>query len=364
MLGEVQSKCKHIANALIKPSVKDELHRVSLVKGARATTAIEGNTLTEEQVEQQIEGTLRLPPSKEYLATEVQNILDAFNRIKAEAFENGPQPLTAEEILGFNRAILEGLPLSEGVAPGAIRTYSVGIERARYRGAPAEDCKYLLQKLCDWINTDFASGRKEDQIALAVIAAILAHLYLAWIHPFGDGNGRTARLIEYRILLNAGVVTPVAHLLSDYYNETRPTYYQELKEASESGGDVIPFIRYAIGGLVEGLREQVTFIGVQQVHDSWINMIHDLFRGKKGATGQRRKELVLAISREAKPIPVVEMVESIPKAARLYAGLSNKTMTRDITALKDMNLIVVQEGKVYANYELMRAFLPAKVARD
>ncbi|WP_433223897.1 Fic family protein [Dactylosporangium sp. CS-047395] len=47
---------------------------------------------------------------------------------------------------------------------------------------------------------------------LAMIKAMLAHLYLAWIHPFGDGNGRTARLIESQLLLQAGVPVPAANV--------------------------------------------------------------------------------------------------------------------------------------------------------
>jgi hypothetical protein len=55
-----------------------------------------------------------------------------------------------------------------------------------------------------------------------LIAAVVAHVYFEWIHPFGDGNGRTGRLIELKLLLEAGVPQPAAHLLSNHYNATRP----------------------------------------------------------------------------------------------------------------------------------------------
>lgn len=55
----------------------------------------------------------------------------------------------------------------------------------------------------------------------AIFKAVVAHLYLAWIHPVGDGNGRTARLVEFQILLSSGVPSPAAHLLSNHYNQTR-----------------------------------------------------------------------------------------------------------------------------------------------
>ena len=57
---------------------------------------------------------------------------------------------------------------------------------------------------------------KEHATAYAILKAIFAHLYLVWIHPFGDGNGRTARLLEFHILTAASLPYPVTHLLSNY----------------------------------------------------------------------------------------------------------------------------------------------------
>jgi Fic family protein len=76
-----------------------------------------------------------------------------------------------------------------------------------YRAAPAEDCKYLLDRLVDWLNgPTFVHADPEIQFALILAKAVYAHLYLAWIHPFGDGNGRTARLLEFVILASSGLV--------------------------------------------------------------------------------------------------------------------------------------------------------------
>ena len=61
LLGEAASKCEHIAGVPLRPSVAQELHRLYLAKGALATTAIEGNTLTEKEVLQHLEGKLKLP---------------------------------------------------------------------------------------------------------------------------------------------------------------------------------------------------------------------------------------------------------------------------------------------------------------
>ncbi len=68
------------------------------------------------------------------------------------------------------------------------------------------------------------------RFAVTVAKAVLAHLYIAWIHPFADGNGRTARLVEFQILAQSGLIPlPAANLLRDHYNKTRDRYYAELR---------------------------------------------------------------------------------------------------------------------------------------
>ena len=80
-LGECASKCRHIATTPLRPDLRRRLHEVYLAKGVRATTAIEGNTLSEEEVRQAVRQTLSLPPSRESLHQEVGNIIDACNLI-------------------------------------------------------------------------------------------------------------------------------------------------------------------------------------------------------------------------------------------------------------------------------------------
>jgi Fic family protein len=113
-----------------------------------------------------------------------------------------------------------------------------------YRGAPAEDCEHLLERLCEWLNGQDFTPREGMDAIYAILKAVVAHLYLAWTHPFGDGNGRTARLIEFHILLSAGVPSPAAHLFSNHYNLTRAEYYRQLDRASKSGDDLIPFLSH------------------------------------------------------------------------------------------------------------------------
>ncbi len=358
LLGEAASKCEHIAGVPLEPKIADDLHRLYFARGAAANTAIEGNTLTEDQVRQQIQGTLQVPPSKEYLRQEVQNVVDACNHIEVYARTDGGG-LTLERIEEFNRLVLRDLQLEEGVVPGAMRTHSVVVGNGVYRGAPAEDCEFLTGELCTWL--DGLQGSPGQEIPIGIVKAVLAHLYLAWIHPFGDGNGRTARLVEFLILLAAGVPTPAAHLLSNHYNQTRSEYYRQLDRASKSGGDVLPFIQYAVQGFVDGLREQLGVIRKQQWNVAWQNYVHEQFRDKKdGEVTSRQKHLVLDLSDEPEGEAVhISMVALLtPRLAQSYASKTLRTVERDIKALQEMDLVKRTGLGVVANREKILAFLP------
>ena len=74
LLGEARSKCDHISQTPLRPETAEQLHMLYLAKGALATTAIEGNTLSEREVVDILKGESQLPASKQYLATEINNI--------------------------------------------------------------------------------------------------------------------------------------------------------------------------------------------------------------------------------------------------------------------------------------------------
>jgi len=364
-LGEASSKCEHLAGTPLSPGVAEELNKIFLVKGVLATTAIEGNTLSVEQVLQQVDGELELPPSQEYLKQEVQNILDVCNEeIRAIQDPNKDRRLCKKIIESYNKKILYKLKVDKGVVPGKLRSHSVVVGNV-YRGAPAENCEYLLDRLCEWLNGPaFVAPKADLVIPYAMLKAIVAHIYLAWIHPFGDGNGRTARLMEFHILFSSGVPLPAAHLLSDHYNLTRTQYYRELDGASKSGGKLIPFIQYAIEGFLDGLRGQIEEIKRHQMGVAWENYVHNHFRDKKlTVTQKRRRDLVLELSSHGW-VAVTDIDELSATLARAYAGAGSRMIQRDLNAVHKMGLISRDYGRVLANKHIMEAFRPVKVQEN
>jgi len=357
-LGECASKCEHIAGTPLRPAVRKQLHRVYLAKGVQATTAIEGNTLSEEEVLERIEGKLDLPPSKKYLQREVDNIIHTFELIAKRIVEDSVLPISESLLCEYNSLVLKDLNLDEGVIPGRLRNHNVGIEGARYRAPDHMKVAQLTDRLCSWLGEFEREAGGVDATVLAILKAVVSHLYVAWIHPFGDGNGRTARLLELDILLRAGVPSPAVHLLSNHYNATRGEYYRQLDMAGKTN-DPTGFIAYAVTGFRDGLREQLKVI-TDQVRDVvWRNYVHETISGR-AETARRQRHLVLDISLQGQPVARQDVSLLTPRLREAYRQKTAKTISRDLSKVVKMGVLIVNDNRYSPNLELLEAFMPLR----
>lgn len=363
LLGEAASKCEHLAGSAMPPGFAAMLNQVSLERGVHGTTAIEGNTLTQEQIHAIAERESKVPPSQAYQRQEVENLLRLFEDITHDCLANqGPPPLSPERLKDQHSRLMVGQPEKDDVAPGEFRTHNVMV--GRYRGAPPEDCEYLVGRLCDWLNAEMAAPTGSDEalrIPQAFVLAIVAHLHLAWIHPFGDGNGRISRLLEHELMLRAGIPVPAAHLLSDHYNKTRDRYYAALERTSRAEGyPVEDFVHYAVEGLVDGLRDHIEKVQAMQMSIMWGSYVHERFRGMHTAAKARMRDVVLALPAEewTRADDIIMLSKDINRA---YQGKTSKTITRDLNELEQMDLVERRRGKgVRPRIEVMAAFLPPR----
>ncbi len=364
LLGQIVAFGEFVSRALLPPKVAANLARLYLAKGVQATVAIEGNTLSEEEVLAQIDDRLELPASREYLGREVGNVVDAANDIVTRIHGGNAPRLTAAFVADCNGRILTGLAevLGDEVEPGRIRKHSVGV--GRYRGAPAEDCEYLLDQLGEWLEAipqlTVLATESDNRVATGVLRAVLAHLYLAWIHPFGDGNGRTARLVELSLLARV-LPFPSTQLLSNHYHDTRAAYYRELDRAGQANqrrGDAIGFLRYALQGLSDGLREQCR--EVTRIHHriAWRDFVYRRFDEEETSSAVlRRRQLLLELPPPSTPVSRERIPIHSLKLAHSYSGLNPKTLDRDLNWLIEKGLVVRSPDGYAANRGLMQAFV-------
>lgn len=360
LLGECISKCRHISQIPLLPDVRRELHLIYLCKGVHATTAIEGNTLSEQQVRDILDGKTTPQESKKYLQQEVENIVEACNKITNRLSRDHHFRLTEELLNEYNGWVLaDGVPTADNAVPGKIRTDRRGV--GGYRAPLPEDVPALLEKFCLWFEDLHVSKDELEPMAFSVLKAIIAHLYIELIHPFGDGNGRTGRLVEFSILLSAGIPSPAAHLLSNHYNMTRMEYYRQLDRLSKTKGNVNAFFDYAIQGLHDGLQTVIDFIVDQTQAISWEHYVYEEFRKLPSKEMlKRQRDVLITISKQKQKLTRKE-IENITAKIYLEAGKTMNSLTRDLNELVINEWLIFDEEKYEPAIQRVLQRLPFSV---
>lgn len=337
LLGQCQAFVQAISNAGILPQYYSELMNVSLTKGAQATTAIEGNSLSFEEVNKIRKGD-SLPPSKEYQEKEVRNIIEAYNIILDNVVnQKKTELITSRFLKRYHKIIGKELGKYFDAIPGQFREDNRIV--GTYRCPDYQDVNKLVDQYCAWMLKEFHYD-KGQQFYESVIQAIVCHIYLEWIHPFGDGNGRTGRLLELYILLRGGIPNIASHILSNYYNLTRPQYYAEIKEATEKRS-LTNFIEYALLGFRDGLEQTLQTIQKSQLEITWQKFVYDQFSSQtmgQKEVFKRRRKLVLEMPYD-RWLTKDELIFINPQVAGNYRNVSDKTIDRDIKTLLDLDLI-------------------------
>ena len=359
-LGEAMSKCQHLAGAPLKPHAAEKLASVYLRRGVQATTAIEGNTLSDEEVQKIVDhGTAGVSESRQYLEREVQNVLAAVRDIDQALTHGHSLPVTRDRLCELNKQVLDGIPDAPEVVPGELRKHDV--TAGRYRAVHWPEVPEHVERLVRWVaelrDQVTSRSRPEERFVNAVLAAILTHLYIAWIHPFGNGNGRVARLFEVQILSESGVVPLVAtNLLSDHYNKTRNDSYRHLDLAQTS---VAEFVQYAVRGFLDELRDQIREVRDENHRIHWESYVYEVFNGTPNTDARaRQRQVALAMPIGEDLTPEEATVLTLP-LAKMYGAAGGRTPARDMNQLVLLGLVTRHGKRKYrARHELVKAFLP------
>ena len=203
------------------------LRRINRIRTVTGSLAIEGNTLTEEQITAILDGKTVLAPPREL--QEARNALNVDERLPEW------EPHDENALLAAHKQLMLGL-LDH---PGAYRRGGVGIMadgKVLHMAPQANRVPRLMGQLFDWLG----STREHPLIASSVF-----HYEFEFIHPFADGNGRMGRLWQTLLLSRwqpAFAWLPVESLV----HQQQEAYYQALN-ASTKASDSAPFIRFMLG---------------------------------------------------------------------------------------------------------------------
>lgn len=163
--------------------------------------------------------------------------------------ENIDAPITKETIFQIYSLVTKDT-LEEPAASDCYRSEPVFVRSQRgevvHTAPKAEQVPQMMDALIAFI---------ADSELSPLIKACVAHFYFVYVHPFIDGNGRTARALSYMILLQAGYDFFRYFSISGVIAEERSKYYKAIKDVEDDGFDMTYFIDYSIGMLARAVKK-------------------------------------------------------------------------------------------------------------
>jgi Fic family protein len=235
----------------MKPEWISEVRAKATVREAVASMQIEGSTLTLEQAFALADEI----PKRELRNSEREfcNYLQAFDAI--EGYRGARDVvLKKSDVLNLHGILMNGVRGGQRFA-GQFRRENVEVgdlcgdsKTVHHRPPNWSEVENQVGELFEWIEITKTRGDGDDDPWIhAAIQAGIAHHRLAWIHPFVDGNGRTARMFTSMILYQREYDFKYLFELSDYHNAHRNEYYAALRSADQTG-DYTEWLVHFLGG--------------------------------------------------------------------------------------------------------------------
>lgn len=250
-LMQIEAARALVDHTPLPPAAEAELRAHARVRAVHFSTFIEGNRLTFAQAKAVIADAQVQIAGRERDVSEVRNYWNALLRVEEWAAKK--KPLTEDLIKRLHALVENGLragptPYREG--QNAIKDSATGA--LIYLPPETKDVPGLMASLVQWANDAERSG-----LPVPLIAAMV-HYQFVTIHPYYDGNGRTARLLATFILHKGGYGLGGFFSLEEHHARDLPGYYQALTVHphhnyyfGRSEADITPWLEYFISTLAE-----------------------------------------------------------------------------------------------------------------
>lgn len=220
------------------------------------STMIEGNRFTQQEVNAVLQQAQHFP-GRERDEAEVQGYYAALQQVETLARESGV--ITERQIRLIHGLVQGGGRLTVAASPyrdgqNVIKDAATG--RIVYLPPEAADVPWLMAALVDWLG----SGT-DTQLPVPILAAI-AHYQFATIHPYYDGNGRTARLLANLVLYQGSYHLKGIYSLEEYYARDLQAYYAALSIGpshnyyeGRAGADISSWLAYFLNGMLDSFQK-------------------------------------------------------------------------------------------------------------
>lgn len=248
-------------------------------------------------------------------------------------------PVNEDLIFGLHRRLVTGCD-DDHCRPGALRgaDYNVTFGVPPHRGIEGgEPCEAAFQTFITALRTTFAG---HDPL----IQALAAHYHLAAMHPFEDGNGRTARAMEALLLQRAGLRDSAFVAMSNYYYDNKPHYLDVLAEVRRDGHDLTAFLVFGLKGIAQQCRRLFEEIRREMQKALFRDTMHSLFARlkskRKRVMGKRQIALAQVLLNDG-PTDVPALWGRV--RGDVYTGLKAPwaAYVRDVSGLAGLRAIEI-----------------------
>jgi len=245
-LQSIERARAEVQLTVLPPAVAEGLRLRARVRSTHFSTRIEGNRLTLAEAEEAVTKGRNFP-GRERDTLEVQHYFQALAQI--EKWVDEGKPVTEERICQLHALIFTGkrakpTPYRDG--QNVIRDGSGAIV---YLPPEAGDVPALMREMVDWIH------KSENEQPIPVVAGV-AHYQFVTIHPFYDGNGRTARALATWLLYRGGYDLGKFYALEEFYFQDLDGYYNALVTHPNHNyyfgrnlADMTPWLVYFVKGM-------------------------------------------------------------------------------------------------------------------
>lgn len=330
-IGVVEGAREVIETAPIVPAWEKRFVDEARVRTVHYGTAIEGNALSYDQARAVMEGEEVMARERDIQEVlNYRNVIEYLDRLWDDhraKYKDMPFEYSDEQIKQIQALTVDKL-IPEGV--GEYRETQVIVRSVRggeasFSAPAAVEVPYLMEAFLRWINS------LDSRDVHPVLRAGITHYVLAAIHPFVEGNGRTARAAANLVLFVEGYDVKRLFSLEEYFDRDVMTYYAALQAVSGQSDrleerDLTPWLEYFT---------KVLAIELTRVKDQVRNLSLDL---------KLKNKMGRQIALSERQIILVEFMKDhealyMRDAKDLVPDVSDDTLLRDLTELMDKGLV-------------------------
>ena len=329
-LTEIERAKGFLEAATLSKDWLEKMQNKALVLEAHYTTHIEGTEFTLEEAQQILAGEKFESANADDLK-ELLNYRTAFEFV-SEYLDSG-DPITEALIREIHKKIVNNVR-GNSSAPGEYRKIQNYVMNSKtkeivYTPPPAYEVPIMMTDLTTWMNNERAIN--------AVLVSGIAQFQLVHIHPFLDGNGRTARLLSMLSLYRSGYDFKKLFNLSQFYDRDKSAYYTAIQSVRVHNLDMTLWLEY----FCEGLATQL--IEVKQ----------------EGANAIKHDVVVKQFSLSERQGLIIDVIlksggASIHDYQNVCPDVTKRTLQRELKTLVDKGVLIAEGSTHQLMYKLAK----------